>query len=330
MRNDYLISAIDTHTGGAPTRIIYDPILMNVQGESIKEKQDVIRGEYDFIRKALMLEPRGYREMTGAICTCPITDGADYGLIFIDTSGYLELCGHAIVGAATAAFELGWVDPNRSEIKFDTVPGLVSVSGTFENGKVTETIMRDVASYSYGEMQLEYNGKMLAVDIAYCGNIFAILNALDFNIPPNAKHTSEWSNLGCNIRDRLNQSSVLGKLTSGRQVDIVEFSAPPDNPQANFKSIVIFGEGQVDREPCATGTCAKMACLSRKGKLNVGDVFVQESIIGTLAKAKVVDVTEVKGYKGIMPEIRYSVFVTGIHQFLIDNQDPLKEGYLLP
>ena len=330
MRNDYLISAIDTHTGGAPTRIIYDPILMNVQGKSIKEKQDVIRGEYDFIRKALMLEPRGYREMTGAICTRPITDGADYGLIFMDTSGYLELCGHAIVGAATAAFELGWVDPNRSEIKFDTVPGLVSVSGVFENGKVTETIMRDAASYSYGEMQIEYNGKMLAVDIAYCGNIFAILNALDFNIPPNAKHTSEWSNLGCNIRDRLNQSSVLGKLTSGRQVDIVEFSAPPDNPQANFKSIVIFGEGQVDREPCATGTCAKMACLSRKGKLNVGDVFVQESIIGTLAKAEVVDVTEVKGYKGIIPEIRYSVFVTGIHQFLIDNQDPLKEGYLLP
>ena len=329
MRTDYLISAIDTHTGGAPTRIIYDPILMNVPGKSLKEKQEIIRKEYDFIRKALMLEPRGYREMTGAICTWPITDGADYGLIFMDTAGYLDLCGHAIVGAATAAFELGWVGPKRREIKFDTVPGVVSVSGAYVNGKVTETIMRDVASYSLGEMQLEYDGKKLTVDVAYCGNIFAILNALDFDIPPNAKHASKWSILGRNIRDSLNQSPVLVKLTSGRQVDIVEFSAPPDNPQANFKSIVIFGEGQVDREPCATGTCAKMACLFRKGKLKVGDAFVQESIIGTLAKAKVVDITEVNGYKGIVPEIRYSVFVTGIHQFLIDNEDPLKEGYLL-
>lgn len=329
MKSDYWISAVDTHTGGAPTRIVYDPLTMNVRGASMKEKQEVIKKDYDFLRRALMLEPRGYSAMTGAIVTYPVTDGADFGLIFMDASGYLDLCGHAIVGAATAAFELSWVKPDKQKIAFDTVPGSVNVTVKYKDSKVIESTMQDFASYSFGEMTFEFEGKRLTVDIAYSGNIFAILNALDFNIPTKSGHAGEWAKLGIRIRDKLNELEMVRELTSGRKVDIVEFSAPPENKGADFKSIVVFGEGEIDREPCATGTCAKMACLLRKGKLRVGDSFVQESIIGTLARASVVGITEVGGYKAILPEVTYSVFVTGIHQYLIDKTDPLKEGYLL-
>lgn len=329
MKCDYLISAVDTHTGGAPTRIIYDPLIMNVRGNSMREKQDVIKMDFDFLRKALLFEPRGYREMTGAMVTSPVTNAADFGLIFLDTDGYLDLCGHAIVGVATAAFELSWVEPNKQAINFDTVSGLVTVKVKYKDGKVLESIMQDVTSYSFGEVALEFDGKRLNVDIAYAGNIFAILNASDFNIPANSEYVSKWSKLGIRIRDKLNESQDVKKLTSGREVRIIEFSAPPVNKDANFRSIVVFGDGQIDREPCATGTCAKMACLFRKGKLKVGDSFLQESIINTFARATVVGLTESNGYKTIVPEVAYSVFVTGIHQYLIDETDPLKEGYLL-
>ena len=118
-------------------------------------------------------------------------------------------------------------------------------------------------------------------------------------------------------------------LTSGRPVKIISFSAAPDNPQADFKSIVMFGQGQIDREPCGTCTCAKMASLFKKGRLGIGDPFLQESIIGTYARATIVGTTEIEGQTAVVPEITYTVYVTGIHQFLIDESDTLKEGYLL-
>lgn len=327
MKCDYLISAVDTHTGGAPTRIIYDPSILGVRGSSMREKREAIKKDYDFIRRALMREPRGYSEMTGAMVTYPVTEGADFGLIYIDNAGYLDLCGHATVGAATAGFELGWVKKKEPRIVFDTVAGLVPVRVKYEGGKVLESTMENVASYGFGEVALEFEGGKVHADIAYSGNIFAILNASDFKLPSTAEYAHQWSKLGMEIKDKLNASENLRQITNGRLVEVVEFNAPPTIQGAHFKSIVVFGKAQIDREPCATGTCAKMAALYKKGKLKVGDQFIQESIMGTLAIAAVVGLTEVGGINAILPEVTYSVFITGLHQYLIDENDPLKEGY---
>ena len=189
--------------------------------------------------------------------------------------------------------------------------------------------MRNVSSYSLGMVTIDLEGKNLNVKIAYSGNIFSIVNASDFDIPATTKNIREWVELGLKIRNEINQSDTFKKLTSGRLIDVVEFSAPPTIQGANSKSIVIFGEGQVDREPCGTGTCAKMACLFNKGDLQVGDRFVQESILGTLARARIVSIANFEGHKAIVIDVTYSAFITGLHQFLIDEDDPIKEGYLI-
>jgi len=327
MKCDHLIFAVDTHTGGAPTRIIYDPSILGVRGNSMLEKRETLKKDYEFIRRALMREPRGYSEMTGAMVTYPVTKGADFGLLYIDNAGYLDLCGHATVGAATAAFELGWVEKKEPRVVFDTVAGLVPVRVNYQGGKAIESTMENVASYGFGEVPMEFEGKKVQADIAYSGNIFAILNASDFNLPATGEQAQAWSKMGMEIKDQLNQSEALRKITGGRTVEVVEFNAPPTIQGAHFKSIVVFGKAQVDREPCATGTCAKMAVLFKKGKLQVGDRFIQESIMGTLASAAVVGITEAGGHKAILPEVTYQVFITGLHQYLIDENDPLKEGY---
>lgn len=329
MRCDHLIFAVDTHTGGAPTRIVYDPGILRVPGATMAEKREAIRRDYEFIRRALMREPRGYSEMTGALVTHPATPGADFGLIFTENAGYLDLCGHAVVGAATAAFELGWVARRDPRIVFDTVVGQIPVRVKCQDGKVTEATMESVASYAYGEVVLEVEGKRIRADIAYSGNVFALVDAADFDLPATGDHAHAWARVGMDLKSRLNQSEALRALTAGRPVEIVEFNAPPTLPGAHFKSIVVFGRAQVDREPCATGTCAKMAVLFQKGTLQPGDRFVQESIMGTLASATVVGITEASGRKAILPEVTYQVFLTGLHQFLIDDSDPLKEGYQL-
>ena len=295
----------------------------------MRAKQGIMNEDYDFIRCALMREPRGYNEMTGAILTSPVTNEADFGLLFIDNSEYLDLCSHATVGAATAAFELGWVKSNKQKITFDTIAGPVSVLVKYKDGKVFEATMRNVPSYSLGKVTINLEGKSLSADIAYSGNIFSIVNASNFDIPATSKNVREWVELGLKIRNQINQSENFQNLTSGRSINVVEFSAPPTIQSANFKSIVIFGEGQVDREPCGTGTCAKMACLFRKGDLQVGDRFVQESIIGTLASARAVAITDFEGHKAIIVDVTYSAFITGLHQFLIDEDDPMKEGYFI-
>jgi proline racemase len=330
MKCDYLVTAVDTHTEGTPTRIVFDPLTMSVPGIDMQAKQNLLKEKYDFIRKALMLEPRGYSAMTGAILTHPVSSKADFGLIFMDTEGYFNLCGHAIVGAATAAYELSWISLGKPEIIFDTIAGQISVGVTWKDGKIIETTMKDAPAFSFGQTEFELSGATYQAEIAYCGNIFALLEASDFNIPTSREFAREWSQLGQSVRDRLNATESLMPLTSGRPVKIVNFSAIPDNPKADFKSIVMFGQGQIDREPCGTCTCAKMASLFKKGKLNVGDPFLQESIIGTYARATIVGTTEIEGQTAIVSSITYKVFVTGIHQFLIDDSDALKEGYLLP
>jgi proline racemase len=329
MNCDYLISAVDTHTGGTPTRIVHDPLLFGVPGRTMAAKQEALERDFDFIRRALILEPRGYMAMTGAIVTAPVSPGSDFGLVFMDTAGFFNLCAHALVGAATAAVELGWVRTGQREIVFDTKAGRITVSVDRRQGRATRATMQDAASFYFRDVDFELDGRTLTAEIASCGNIYALLEADDFDLSPTADQAGRWSCLALAVRDRLNQTSALLELTSGQEVQVVTFIAPPSDPSADLRTIVMFGQGQIDREPCGTCTCAKMAVLHEKGGLEMGRELVVESILSTFARALIVDRTEVEGRRAIIAQVSYQVFLTGLHRFLIDNRDPLREGYLL-
>jgi len=322
-----MIEAVDTHTSGAPTRIIYNPVTPCLA--NMAQTLAYWKNNHDWIRKSLMFEPRGYSEMTGTAITQSISKEACCGLIFFDGHGYMDMCGHAVVGVATAISELNIVIHEGNEFAFDTVAGLVKTEVKTNGYKVEEAIIENVPSYKIGEVSFELEEEKIDAKIAYAGNIFAILESNQFSYPLEADYAEKWSKLGILIRKKLNSIESVLKMTDGKGVSMVEFSGPPKQKTADYKNIVMFGNGQIDREPCATGTCAKMACMYAEGKTNIGDVIVQESILDTYARATLLESVDTPKGEAIIVRVSYSVFITGIHKYFFNDKDPLRYGYTL-
>lgn len=327
MQFNKMIEAVDTHTGGAPTRIVYNPVTPCF--ENMIATRNYWEKKYDWVRKSLMFEPRGYSEMTGASIVQPISKDVCCGLIFFDGNGYMDICGHAVVGVATAISELNIVMHEKNKFVFDTVVGLVETEVKTDGYKVKEAIIDNVPSYKIGDISFELDGEKKEAKIAYAGNIFAILEANQFNFPIEPEYAKKWSELGIIIREKLNSTEKVLKMTEGKGVSMVEFNGLPKSSDADYKNIVMFGDGQIDREPCATGTCAKMACQYAEGNLKIGDNIVQESIIDTYAKATLLKTVDTSKGEAIIVRVSYSVFITGIHKYFYNEQDPLCFGYTL-
>ncbi|HSH35014.1 proline racemase [Schnuerera sp.] len=328
------IYAVDTHTVGEPTRIVVEGF-PEIEGKTMVEKKEFLQKNMDDLRTSLILEPRGHEGMFGAVITSPVNEKADIGIIFMDSGGYLNMCGHGSIGVITVAIETGIVEAKGfyTNVVLDTPSGLIRGRAKVENGKVKEVSIINVPAFLYKEnieIELPDLGK-IPLDIAFGGSFFAIVNAKDLKTKVCSENVNKLLELSLNIRKIINDKVKIQhpELKHIKTVDLVEIYDQATAIEADYKNVVVFGNAQIDRSPCGTGTSAKMATLYYKGQLKEGETFIYESILGTLFKGKIVGTTNIGNYKAIIPEITGSAYITGFNQYIIDPHDPLKHGFVL-
>lgn len=334
MRIEKIISTVDLHTAGEPVRAVLGGI-RPLPGETVEEKQVFFSSEMDFVRTMLMHEPRGHRDMCGAVMIPPLSADTHFGLIFFDGGGYLDMCGHSTMGVATAVIELGIFDKVEpvTSLSIDTPVGLVKAEVHVEDGQVRDVTIRNVASFLFDkDIDLEVPGiGGVKVDIAFGGNVFVLVDVAELKLTIEKKNVNRLITAGLKIRDAVNAQIQVQHPTAKHITDVglTEIYEKIENRQAKARNVVIFGKGQFDRSPCGTGTSARLAALYAKGQIGVNEPFISESIIGTVFEGKIVEVTKVGQFDAVIPEITGSAYVTGFNQFVVDSEDPLKQGFQL-
>lgn len=330
----HTISVVDTHTAGEPTRIVLSG-LPPILGATMAEKKQYMAEHLDHFRTLLMQEPRGHKDMFGAILTPPTTGRGQYGILFIDNSGYLDMCGHGTIGITTALIDIGMIPPKEPEtaVAFDTPAGLVEGHARIEGDRVVEVSVANVSSFLYArdvELDLPEIGK-ITIDVSFGGNFFAMTPAKTLGVSVHPENISRLIQLGMRVKAAVNQNLKVQHPTEKHitTVELTEIYDKPDPSRHFSKNVVIFGDGQVDRSPCGTGTSAAMATLYGRGKLPLNEEFSNESIIGTRFRGKLIREARVGDFAGADPIITGEAYITGIQQFVADPKDPVKYGFVM-
>ncbi|HJB78072.1 MAG TPA: proline racemase family protein [Candidatus Nosocomiicoccus stercorigallinarum] len=319
------IQTIDTHTVGEATRIVVDGF-PEIVGETMMEKKNYVSKNYDYLRKFLMNEPRGHKDMFGAILTEPSNKECDLGVIFMDSGSYLNMCGHGTIGVVTMSINKGFI-PKKERVFIDSPSGIIECYVYYDNDLVESVELINVPSFTvHKDLKIEVHelGK-ISVDIAFGGSFFVIVDKAELGIDIELNNISKLINASEKIKNYINEKIKVEHpyLKEINTVDLVEISEKLS--YNHYKNVVIFGNNQVDRSPCGTGTCAKIATLG----LSPGSEIIQESIIGSKFLGKVLDTVEIGEYEGIIPSVRGSAWITGEHKFLLQNCDIYSEGFAL-
>lgn len=325
--------AVDSHTMGEPTRIILQGF-PKLQGKTMMERKKFLQKNYDNYRTALILEPRGHRDMFGAVITEPVNEEADVGVIFMDSSGYLNMCGHGSIGTATVVVEIGLIKVTEpyTEVVLDTPSGIIHAKVKVKNGRAMEVSILNVPSFLYKkdlEVEIGSFGK-IPFDISFGGSFFVLVDTEKIGIEIEQDNLPILIDIAMKLRRKINESvKIEHPYLDITTVDLVEFYGKSQNQQADLRNVVIFGDAQVDRSPCGTGTSAKLACLYEKGKICIGKEFIYESITGSTFKGMVTKEIEIYGKKAIIPEITGSAYITGLNKLILNNYDPHEYGFLI-
>ena len=325
---------IDSHTVGEPTRTIVGGIPV-IPGSTMSEKMLYLRDEADWIRQVLMYEPRGNEVMSGAVLTTPCTPGADIGVIYIEVGGYLPMCGHDTIGVSTALVEAGMVPVSEpyTHINLDTPAGLVKVKVLVSDGVAKEVSFTNVPSFVMKKdvtVDVPEYGK-ITLDISYGGNVYAILPAERVGLTVAPENSRKLIAAAAPVKKAVNEQVKICHPEKSyiNEVTHVEFYGPPSVKGASVKNAVVIPPGAIDRSPCGTGTAAKMALMHARGQLAIGEEFVHESIIGSIFKCRILEETTESGIPAIVPEVTGSAYITGMHTFFIDPDDPFPRGFQL-
>lgn len=323
----------DTHTAGEPTRIVYEGF-PELKGNTMMDRKNFVIENLPEIRTKTMLEPRGHENMFGAIVLEPANKEADKGVIFMDTGGYLNMCGHGSIGVATFIVESGMVEKKEpiTEVVLDAPAGLIKTKVFVENGVVKGVAIRNVPSFLYKE-NIKISTKSLSdinLDISYGGNFFALVDVEELGLNVDLKDIEKLKKYAYEIREEINNTIEISHPTERiNTVDLVEIYEKPKNENENYKNVVIFGAGQVDRSPCGTGTSAKVATLYNRKELALNQEFKYDSIIGTEFIGKALEEVKIENFEGIIPEIKGRAFLIGKGETISNEEDILDGGFLL-
>ena len=328
------VLTIDSHTAGEPTRLIVggiDPI----PGHSMKEKRLYFMENYDRVRLQLTRETRGHRGMFAALLTEPVTPGASFGLIYMDTRRLPFLCGHATMGAVMTLVTAGAIPRTGDALPVivDTPSGPMETTAYMQGGRVESVGVKMVPSFVYrDDEKIELSGLgVISVATVCVGGFFVMVSAREIDLAWTPANRSRFIDLGMKLIEAANQQLVVHHPTRPEvnTVDVVEFYDPAEEAAGYGQSIVIYGEGHMDRSPCGTGTAAKLTLLHYQGRLGLHEPFVNTSPLGTKFQGRLVEKTRLGSTDAVVAEIRGSAFITGIHEFIMDPTDPFQKGYLL-
>ena len=328
------IETIDTHTDGEPTRVITNWI-KDIPGASTFEKMLFFKDHYDHVRTAIIQEPRGHRDMYGCLLTNPSREGSDYGIIFMDNSGYMNMCGHGTIGVATVIAEQGLAEVTEpiTKIVLEPPAGSIIANIKMKNGRAESVSFVGIPSF-VEELDVDLDvpdiGK-IKVDIVFGGNYFVFYSAKDLNVTLASENIDIIIKASMKILEAANKQYTVRHptLTNNNHINIASTLSEPRNPKAQYLNVHVFSNRQYDRSPGGTATCARMAALHAKGQLKVGEDIYVESLTGGLFKGKILSTTMVGNKKAIIPEITGTAFITGFHQFIIHPDDLLGKGFLL-
>jgi len=338
MKFKKLITAIDSHTEGQSTRMVTGGF-PNIPGRTMAGKRDFVRQNLDHLRTAILHEPRGVMSSFGCVMTPPVTDEAAFGIIWMESGAgaerrYIDGCVHGTIGVAATAVEMGIVEPKEpvTTLDIDTPSGLVHASVNVENGKTKSVTVQNVPSFLYKTEVIKVPDLgELQVDIAFGGNNYAIVEAKDLGIRTSSADVKKAQSLITRVLTSINEQVKVQHPEKPHIKGVLALliNDKPSHPEATVKNIYVDEVGNIDRSPCGTGTSARMAARYAKGELDLGETFVTESIIGTVYYGKLIKEVNVAGFRAAVPEVTGRAFITGISQFMIDEDDPFKYGFLL-
>lgn len=322
---------IDGHTAGNPVRLVAGGAPL-VAGASMSERRQDFMARFDWIRTGLCFEPRGHDMMSGGFLYPPTTADADVGILFIETSGCLPMCGHGTIGMVTFGLEHGLIQPRTpGRLKVEVPAGTIDIAYATDGEKVTTVRITNVPAYVAATgipIELPDFGPLI-VDVAYGGNFYAI-------VEPHGTYTA-LDDLGADalielsrrvreqVRDAFEPVHPIDPTIRG--VSHVLWADLPRANDADGRNAVFYGDKAIDRSPCGTGTSARMAHLVAQGRLGVGDRFVHESYIGSRFTGRVESATRIGDKVGIVPSVEGSAIATGFNTIWIDRSDRFWEGF---
>ncbi|MEU2739670.1 MULTISPECIES: proline racemase family protein [Streptomyces] len=331
MRASRLFSAVDSHTEGMPTRVVTGGIGV-IPGATMNERRLYFVEHLDHVRRLLVNEPRGHSAMSGAILQPPTRPDADFGVLYIEVSGCLPMCGHGTIGVATVLVETGMVEVVEpvTSIRLDTPAGLVVANVTVKDGHAESVTLENVPAYCDRlDETIEVPGLgEVRYSLAFGGNFYAMVDLDDVRLPFDRERKAEILSAGLAIMDAINTSAPPKhpQIDGVDHCHHVEFIAPGSDA-AHSRHAMAIHPGWFDRSPCGTGTSARMAELHARGELALHHDFVNESFIGSRFTGRLVGETTVGGLPAVLPTITGRAWVTGIGQYMLDPTDPYPAGF---
>ncbi|MFF5792100.1 proline racemase family protein [Paeniglutamicibacter sp. NPDC012692] len=333
MRTSRIFHAVDSHTEGMPTRVVTGGI-GTIPGATMAERRLWFMEHSDWIRTLLMCEPRGHASMSGAILQPSTRPDADFGVLYIEVSGLLPMCGHGTIGVATVLVETGMVEVHEpvTTVRLDTPAGLVIAEVAVKDGAAESVTIRNVPSYSDRlDASVEVPGYgTVNYDLAFGGNFYAVVELDDLGLPFERERKDDLITAGLAIMDAINAADepVHRERDDIRGVHHVYLNATGSTAEHSRHAMAIY-PGWFDRSPCGTGTSARMAQLHARGELALDTDFINESYIGSQFTGRLVEETTVGGLPAVIPTVTGRAWLTGTAQYFLDPSDPFPEGFLL-
>ena len=328
------ITTVDAHTAGEPFRVITSGF-PDLPGETILARRRYARENLDYLRTALMWEPRGHADMYGCIVTPPVSPEADIGILFMHNEGYSTMCGHGIIGIVKVALETGLLPKTAPEttVRIDTPAGLVTAYARVVGDQVKSVAFHNVPSFVLTMDETVHVPGLGEVryDIAFGGAFYAFVQAQDAGLSCTPEDFRSLIEKGVAIKRAIMASRPIPHPFEEDLSFLYGtiFIGPPLGEGAHSRNVCIFAEGEVDRCPTGTGVSARLAIHHARGEVDLDQPIVVESIIGTRFTGRIVETTTFGSYHAIIPEIEGAAHITGRHQFLIDPDDPLRDGFIL-
>ncbi len=328
------IKTIDMHTEGEPLRVLVDG-LPAIKGQTILQKRKYFADHYDNLRKGLMFEPRGHADMYGAVLTEAVTPEGDFGVFFMHNEGYSTMCGHAIIALTRLVVETGIIRKNRGDfsLKIDAPPGRILASAHYDGDNVSGISFLNVPSFLLlrdQEVDVEGVGRV-RYDVAFGGAFYAFCNARELGLGLEPGDYNRLINHGKAIKKAVMENvPVIHPLEKdlGFLYGTI-FTGPAMDPQNHSRNVCIFAEGEVDRSPTGSGVSARAALHFARGEMEMNKRYTIESILGTTMGVEIVKQATCGPHNAVIPRVSGTANFTGMHEFMFDPDDPLKNGFII-
>ncbi|MEQ6123105.1 proline racemase family protein [Pseudotenacibaculum sp. MALMAid0570] len=332
------IKTIDMHTGGEPLRVIVDGF-PELKGNSVLEYRRYCKEQYDYLRTSLLFEPRGHADMYGCILLPPNDDEGDFGIIFLHNEGYSTMCGHAIIAISTLAVEMNWIEvkEGENELKIDAPCGRILSYAHVKNGKITGVRFHCVPSFVVGldrTVEVDDIGSV-TYDLAYGGAFYAYVdmakNNFDFDLTPNSYRNLISTGMDIKRAVMKSDESILHPFEDDLSFlyGTIFIDHTKQTSGSDSRNVCIFAEGEVDRSPTGSGVSGRMALHKARKEIDFGETMSIESITGSVFHGSVGKEEDYGPFKAVIPQVEGTAYITGIQTFVIDPNDPMKNGFIL-